>query len=70
MSITNETDTTSKLVRTLAVIGTDKSIDKYTHTFEFEDDDGNVTTKDEIIVAITELEPTLKGLKFRFCIML
>ena len=66
MSITNETDTTSKLVRTLAVIGTDKSIDKYTHTFKFKDEDGNVTTKDEIIVAITELEPTLKGLKFRY----
>ena len=65
MSIVNVKEKTSKLVRKLAVVATDHSIDKFKHSFEFEDENG-VIIKEDIIVTLLELPPILKGLKFRY----
>ncbi len=43
MSSTNDKKTESKLVRGLAVVATDHSIDKLEHSFEFKDNNGVIT---------------------------
>ena len=65
MSVINEKEKKAELVRRLAVVATDHSIDKFEHSFEFEDNNG-VITKQDIIVTLLELPPILKGLKFRY----
>ena len=64
MSVINEKEKKAELVRRLAVVATDHSIDKFEHSFEFEDNNG-VITKQDIIVTLLELPPILKVLKFR-----
>ena len=58
----NETTNASKLVDRLEVKFTNYAIDNFNPSFKFEDEGGKYT-KDQITARLTEVGPTLKGLK-------
>ena len=61
----NETTNASKLVDRLEVKFTNYAIDNFNPSFKFEDEGGKYT-KDQITARLTEVGPTLKGLKLNY----